>query len=183
MVLHNTRAVVRPADHVATCDRQVVGEQNSDCCAWYRFSNWPISRVNTRDGARQPTRQDHNFIAYAQNPTSNGAGVSAVVVVFGCTRANDVLHRKAHIDAIVIARGVHIFKMMQKRWSFKPAEVWSAINNVVAFQCANWQEGDVVQVEPCGKVFKVFTNFFETLFAVVNKVHLVHTHHKVRNTE
>ena len=85
-------------------------------------------------------RQDHDLVAGAQHAAGDLAGVAAVVVVRVGLRADDPLHREAHVDQVAIAAMRHVLEVLQQRRAGVPGHLGAALDDVGAGQRAQRDE-------------------------------------------
>ena len=181
--LRLARTVVRPANHVASGDRQVVGQEQRHRVARAGLDDGAVGRVDASDGGGQARWQHHHVVADAKHATCDATRVAAVVVVLGPLRANHVLHREARVDSVVVARGVHVLQMVQQRRALEPREVRRPAHDVVAEQGADGQERHVAQRQPRRETLELVTDAVEHVGRPFDQVHLVHADHQVRHAQ
>ena len=98
-ILSHDGPVVRPADHVAPPDIDVVGQSDGDGLWRKRLDQQVATRAaNLRNGAGIARRQDDDLVSLLEHTAGHGAGIPAVVVQVGISALvgpDDVLDREA----------------------------------------------------------------------------------------
>ena len=103
--------------------------------------------------------------------------------MLGALGADDVLHREADVDQVVVARRVHRLEVVEQRRALVPRHVRRAVDDVVAVERRDRDERDVAQVEPGGELGELLADLLEAVRVVVDEVHLVDADHEVGHAE
>ena len=177
---------MRPADHVAAADINVVLEAHGDGHRRKRLLHRAVAGVDRLDGRRHAAGQNNDIVARLEHTAGNLAGVTAVVVqLMACLRLrpDDVLHREARVDEIAVARDVHLFEVMEQRGAVVPRRAGAARHDVVTEQRRDRDERQVADVKLGRELTEFVANPLENGLVVVDEVHLVDAQHEVRNAE
>src|SRR5690606_20834353 len=122
----DVRLVVRPGDHVAAGDVEVVLEAEGDRHGRERLLDRPVVGVDGGDPGGEPGRQVDDLVAGLEHAARDLAGVAAVVVeggVGGLLRADDVLDGEAHVRQVAVGGDVHVLQVVQQGGALVPGRV------------------------------------------------------------
>ena len=115
---------------------------------------------------REARRQHHDLVARLEHAAGDLPGVAAVVVggVVGLVlRPDHVLHREAGVDEVAVGGDVHLLEVVQQRRALVPGHVGRAVDDVVAVQRRDRDEGEVVHVELHGEGAELGLDLLEAL--------------------
>ena len=94
-----------------------------------------------------------------------------------------VLDREPAVDEVAVRRDVHLLEVVEERRPVVPGHVGGTVDDVVAVQRRDGDEGEVRDVEPARPVDELLLDLFEHRLLVVDEVHLVHAQHEVRDPQ
>ena len=81
------------------------------------------------------------------------------------------------------AHDLHLLEVVEQRRALVPGHPGRAVDHVVALERAEWDEGEVLDVQRFGEVGEVGHDPVEHALVPVHEVHLVHAHHHVRDPQ
>ena len=120
-VLRHVRLVVRPRDHVAARDVDVVGQADRHRHRRERLRRRARSVLRSSViAARLAGGQHDDLVAGAHDTAGDGARVAAVVGVLVGLRPDHVLHREPDVDEVAVTGDVDLFEVAQQRRALVP---------------------------------------------------------------
>jgi hypothetical protein len=178
---------VRPTDHVAPADVDVVLEAQGDRLRGERLDQRCPSRPGyLRHPRREARRQHDNLVARLEHAARDRPRVAAVVVelaVGAVLRPDHVLDREPGVDQVPVGGDVNVLEVMQQRHSVVPSEAVAALDDVVAVQRGHRYERQVVHLELHGEAAELVADALEAFLRPVDEVHLVDADDEVRDSE
>ncbi len=182
-VVRQRRAVVGPAQDVAPGDSDVVLQRDDHRHGRERLGYLAVRRGDGGDARRGPRRQDEHVVARAQDARCHRARVATEVGVLRRLAPDDVLHREARVDEVLVAADVDRLQVVQQRRPVVPPHVLGPLHHVVAPKRRNGDERDVVHVQPGGELHEVGLDLLVAALVPVDQVHLVDAHDHVRHAQ
>ena len=167
------RGVGDAADEVAARDVEVVLEQQGHRHRREGGVERAVEGLDGGDARRPPGGEDHDLVAGAQHAAGHLPGVAAVVVVLLGLRADHPLHGEARVVEVARRGDLDRLEVVQQRRSLVPGHVGRGLDDVVAVQRRDRDEGEVLHGQPAREVGELVDDLAEALLAPVHEVHLV----------
>ena len=165
--------IVGRAQQIASARVDLVGECDRDRLTGDGFVEVAVHRDDAIDGRRRARRQHPDRVAGLDGAADDASGEPAEVEV-GTVHP---LHRHPErlLCQVVVDR--HRLEEPQQRRAVIPRGVRTRFDDVVALQCRQRYEGDVVEADAFGEVGVLVFDRREHLVRVVHQVHLVDGDH------
>ena len=172
-VVRHRRPVVGPAEHVAPRHRDVVLKRDHHRHRREGLGHLAVGGYDGGDARRRPRGQDEQLVPGPQHAAGHRPGVAAEVRALGRLAPDDVLHREAGVDEVLVAADVDRLEVVEQRGPVVPPHVLGALHDVVASQRRDRDERDVVHVQPGGELHEVGLDLLVAVLVPVDQVHLV----------
>ena len=182
-LVRHRRPVVGPAEDVAPGDGDVVVQRDDDRHGRERLGHLAVRRGDGVDPRGRARGHDEHVVPRPQDPAGHRARVAPEVRVLGGLAPDDVLHREAGVDEVLVAADVDRLQVVQQRRAVVPPHVLRALHDVVTAEGRDRNERDVVHVQPGGELHEVGLDLLVAPLVPVDQVHLVDAHDHVGHAE
>ena len=126
------------------------------------------------DAGGEAGGEGEDLVAGFEDAAGDAAGIAAEVVVGGEVGADDVLDGEAGVDVVGVGADVNGFEVVEEGGSLVPGHVGGFVDDVVAFEGGDGDEGDVDEVvEAGGEGFEGGGDLVEGFLGVADEVHFV----------
>ena len=108
--------------------------------------------------------------------------VTPEIMQFFGLRAAYPLHRKTKILAVDILTDRNIFQQINQRRSFIPIKVFTAAHHHITEQGRHRYKINMMHIQSFSKCGKIFANRIKYRLRIIDQVHFIDRHNKMRNT-
>src|SRR5208282_1516288 len=99
------------------------------------------------DPRRGPRGQDEQLVTRTEHSAGHRSGIAPEVRVLGRLVPDDVLHREAGVDEVLVAADVDRLEVVEQGRTVVPPQVLGALDDIVALERRNGDERDVAYVQ------------------------------------
>jgi hypothetical protein len=161
--------------HVAPAHVDLVLEGQGDGLTIHGLLQVAVLGHDSRDLALPTRRQDANQVTWTHDPSGDGTGEPAEILV----RPVDPLHRQPERPLLQALFDFDRLEVLHHGRPVVPGHPVAGLGDVVAFQGRHRDGGDVLETQAPGKLAVLGDDGLEHLVPVSDRVHLVHGKHHV----
>lgn len=134
-------------EHVAAGDIDLVFKGDGDRHGRKRLVDRSVLGVDAFDSRSESAGKHSDVVSWLKNASGDAAGVAAKIMPFGSLWANHPLDGETGIDVIGIGSDVDRLQMVEQLTALIPRHFIGFVNDIVAVEGADRDEGDFRNVE------------------------------------
>ena len=175
----DVRNIIYGHEHVSAGDIDFIFQCHRNCLRRKGLFDFPVGAVNRLDFRFLARGQTGDRIALANYAGSQRSAEAPEIQI----RAQDILHRQAHIDQVAVGGNIDAFHMVQEGRTVIPREVFTVRDNIVALERRHRNKVDIGKVQSGNEPVVVLLDLVVDLFGPIDQIHFVDGYHDVLDPE